>query len=75
MANAKVHTTIFDNGDFSLYAEITPTGAPQNGHALTITSRWKSSSNPEEEQVRFKACLERAGLQNLQNLIQMELAR
>lgn len=65
---------IFDNGDYSLYAEVTPTISPKNGHTLTITSRWKSSSNPDEEQVRFRACLEHQGLQALAAIIQNELS-
>ncbi len=75
MTKAKVRTTIFDNGDYSLYAEISPSISPKEGLALTITSRWQSASNPQEEQVRFKACLERGGLENLVNLIQMELGK
>ena len=67
--------SIFDNGDYSLHAEISPSISPKDGVALTITSRWQSASKPEEEQVRFKACLERGGLENLANLIQMELGK
>ena len=68
-------TTLFDNGDFSLYAQITPVSSPKNGHALTITSRWKSASKPDEEHVRFKACLEREGLQALMELIDAALKK
>ncbi len=75
MANATARTTLLDNGDFSLYAQLSPVSSPVGGHALTITSKRQESRNPHEEQVRFFACLDRAGLQNLQNLIQMELAR
>jgi len=75
MANATARTTLLDNGDFSLHAQLSPVSSPVGGHALTITSKRKESRNPNEEQVRFFACLDRAGLQNLQNLIQMELAR
>ena len=75
MANAKTRTTLFDNGDFSLHARLTPVTSPEHGHALTITIQRQESRNPHEEHVRFFACLDRAGLQALQNLIQMELAR
>lgn len=75
MTKANVRTTIFDNGDYSLYAQISPSISPKEGLALTITSRWQSASNPKEEQVRFKACLERGGLKNLVNLIQLELGK
>lgn len=75
MANATARTTLFDNGDFSLHARLTPVISPEEGHALTITSQRKESRNPNEEHVRFFTCLDREGLQNLQNLIQMELAR
>lgn len=75
MANATARTTLLDNGDFSLHAQLSPVQSPVGGHALTITSKRKESRNPNEEQVRFFACLDRAGLQNLQSLIQAELTR
>ena len=75
MANATARTTLFDNGDFSLHAHLTPVISPEEGHALTITSQRRESRNPNEEHVRFFACLDRAGLVNLQNMIQQELAR
>ena len=75
MANANTRTTLFDNGDFSLHARLSPVSSPEAGHALTITSRRQDSRNPNEEQVKFFACLDRQGLQNLQQLIAVELAR
>lgn len=75
MANATARTTLLDNGDFSLHAQLSPVQSPVGGHALTITSKRKESRNPNEEQVRFFACLDRAGLQSLQSLIQAELTR
>lgn len=74
MANATARTTLFDNGDFSLHAQLSPTPSPQGGLALTITSKKRESRNPHEEHVRFFACLNRDGLQNLQTLIQSQLA-
>ena len=38
-----------------------------------VVSRLKSSAKPEEDQFRFRACLERQGLEQLQALIQREL--
>ena len=75
MANANTRTTLFDNGDFSLHAQLSHVSSPQGGHAFTITSQRQESRNPHEEHVRFFACLDRAGLQNLQQLIAVELAR
>jgi hypothetical protein len=75
MANANTRTTLFDNGDFSLHARLAPVTSPKHGHALTITSQRQESRNPHEEHVRFFACLDRQGLQNLQQLIAMELAQ
>jgi hypothetical protein len=75
MANANTRTTLFDNGDFSLYARLSPVTSPEDGHALTITSQRQESRNPNEEQVKFFACLDRQGLKNLQHLIAAELAR
>ena len=59
MANANTRTTLFDNGDFSLYAQLSPVASPEDGYALTITSQRQESRNPHEEQVKFFACLER----------------
>lgn len=75
MAIAIARTTLLDNGDFSLHAELCPVLSPVGGHALTITSKRQESRKPNEEHVRFFACLDREGLQNLQSLIQTELAR
>jgi hypothetical protein len=75
MANATARTTIFDNGDFRLHAQLAPVPSPQGGLAFSITSQRQESRNPNEEHVRFFACLDREGLQKLQTLIQTELAR
>lgn len=75
MANATSRTTIFDNGDFRLHAQLAPVPSPQDGLALTITSQRQESRNPHEEHVHFIACLDREGLQKLQAMIQSELAR
>lgn len=75
MANANTRTTLFDNGDFSLHARLTPVTSPEEGHALTITSQRQESRNPHEEQVRFFACLDREGLTRLGDLIQQQLAK
>ena len=74
MANANTRTTLFDNGDFSLHARLTPVTSPAEGHALTITSQRQESRNPHEEHVRFFACLDREGLTRLGDLIQQPLA-
>ena len=74
MANANTRTTLFDNGDFSLHARLSPVTSPEYGHALTITSQRQESRNPHEEQVRFFACLDREGLIKLGDLIQQQLA-
>ncbi|WP_297728716.1 hypothetical protein [Limnohabitans sp. Rim8] len=75
MANANTRTTLFDNGDFSLYASLYPVVSPKDGHALTITSRRQESRNPNEEQVKFFACLDRQGLEGLLELINLSLSR
>ena len=43
------------------------------GYHWPDNSQWKSSAKPAEEQFRFRACLERQGLEQLQALIQREL--
>lgn len=75
MANATARTTIFDNGDFRLNAQLAPVPSPQGGHAFTITSQRQESRNPHEEHVRFFACLDREGLQALAGLIESEIAK
>lgn len=75
MANATARTTIFDNGDFRLHAQLAPVSSPQGGHAFTITSQRQESRDPHEEHVRFFACLDRDGLQALACLIQNEIAQ
>ncbi len=75
MANATARTTIFDNGDFRLHAQLVPVPSHQGGLAFSITSQRQESRNPHEEHVRFFACLDREGLHKLQILIQTELAR
>ena len=65
--------TLYDNGDFRYFVYLDPVQSPVGGFALTITSQWKSSAKPEEEQFQFRACLERQGLEQLQALIQREL--
>lgn len=75
MANAITRTTIFDNGDFRLHAQLAPVPSLQGSLAFSITSQRQESRNPNEEHVRFFACLDREGLQKLQTLIQTELAR
>ncbi|MGV1045491.1 hypothetical protein [Limnohabitans sp.] len=65
--------TLYDNGDFRYFVYLDPVQSPVGGFSLTITSQWKSSAKPEEEQFRFRACLERQGLEQLQALIQREL--
>jgi hypothetical protein len=65
--------TLCDNGDYRYFIYLDPVQSPVGGFALTITSQWKSSAKPAEEQFRFRACLERQGLEQLQALIQREL--
>ncbi len=62
-----------DNDDFRYFLALKPIPGPVGGHSLTITSQWDSSSKPQEEQVRFRACIDRAGLLRLQDLIRQEL--
>ena len=75
MANANTRTTLFDNGDFSLHARLSPVASPEGGHALTITSQRQESRNPSEEQVKFFACLDRQGPKGLSKLIDLSPSR
>ena len=75
MAQAAETTTVFDNGDYSLNVTLSPVLSPIDGQALIITSKRKESRNPNEEQVRFMACLDREGLTKLADLISEQLAK
>ncbi|PIT76619.1 hypothetical protein [Limnohabitans sp. JirII-31] len=66
--------TLFDNGDFQYIVALDKVRSLAGGYFLAITSQWKSSANPEDEQFRFRACIDRTGLEQLQALIQRELA-
>ena len=70
----KQRTTLFDNGDYSLHAKLSPVASPEGGYALTITSRRQESRNPYKEQVKFFACLDRQGLEGLSALINLALS-
>jgi hypothetical protein len=67
-------TTLFDNGYFAYFADLTPVPAPVGGHCLTISSRLASSRDSQAEQVRFRACLADAQLLGLARLIQQQIA-
>jgi hypothetical protein len=66
-------TTLFDNADFRLQAQLTTVASPKNGYAFTITSQRRESRLPHEKQTRFFACLDRNGLQALYDLIGVTL--
>ena len=66
--------TLFDNGDFRYFVSLDKVRSLAGGYSLAITSQWESSANPEDEQFRFRACIDRSGLEQLQALIQRELA-
>ena len=66
--------TLSDNCDFRYFISLQPIAGPVGGYSFTITSQWESASRPKEEQVRFRACLDRNGLERLHTLIEQELA-
>jgi hypothetical protein len=70
MATTITRSTVIDNGDYLIHAQVAPVDSPTNGYCLTITSQLKSARNPNEEQVRFLACMTQDQLQNLANVIQ-----
>jgi len=65
---------LFDNGDFRYFVSLDKVRSLAGGYSLAISSQWESSARPEEEQFRFRACIDRSGLEQLQALIQRELA-
>lgn len=68
-------TTLLHTPDFSLHAQVSPVISPADGYALTITSQRQESRRPGEEHVRFFACLDRAGLKALADLIYQEVGQ
>jgi hypothetical protein len=64
---------LFDNGDFRYFVSLDKVRSVAGGYSLAITSQWESSAHPEDEQFRFRACIDRAGLEQLQSLIEREL--
>ena len=69
-----MRTTLFDNGDFSYFADLAPVPAPVDGHCLTISSRLLSSRDSQAEQVRFRACRADEQLLGLARLIRQQIA-
>lgn len=65
---------LFDNGDFRYFVSLNKVRSLAGGYSLAITSQWESSARPEDEHFRFRACIDRTGLEQLQALIQRELA-
>lgn len=66
---------LFDNGDFKYFVSIEKIHSLAGGYSLAITSQWKTAAHPEEEQYRFRACIDRAGLEQLKSLIERELSK
>lgn len=64
-----MRTTIFKSEDLRYYAAIESITSSQDGFSFTITSQRPASHQPNEEHVRFLACLDRDGLQRLGELI------
>ena len=63
-------TTFFDNGDLRYHAQVTALDAPTPGYALTITSQRRAARKPQEEFVKFMACLSREELLQVSRLIE-----
>lgn len=68
-----MRTTLFDNGDFAYFAEISPVADPVGGHSVRISSRLASARDGQAEQVRFQACLQDDRLLALADLIRQSL--
>ena len=62
-----------DNESFSYHVSLSPVTSPVGGYALMISSRLKTARRPNEEHVKFLACLEPENLRALGNLIQQTL--
>jgi len=62
-----------DNGNFSYHVSLSPVVSPVGGYALMISSRLKTARKPNEEHVKFLACLEPENLRALGELIQQTL--
>ncbi len=67
--------TLVDNGDFRYVVALRKVEMLPEAYHLSISSQWASSAHPQVQQFRFGACVDRHGLQQLQELIQKELAK
>lgn len=68
-----MRTTIFNSEDLRYNAAIESITSSRDGFSLAITSQRPASHQPNEEHVRFLACLDREGLERLGALIQTSL--
>ena len=68
-----MRTTLFDNGDFAYFADISPVADPVGGHSVRISSRLASARDGQAEQVRFQACLQDDRLLALADLIRQSI--
>ncbi len=68
-----MRTTLFDNGDFAYFADISPVADPVGGHSIRISSRLASARDGQAEQIRFQACLQDDRLLALADLIRQSL--
>lgn len=63
-----MRATIAATGAFSYTAELRELAAPGGGYSFNII-RWAGAKDPAGEQTAFQACLDRAGLVALRDLI------
>jgi hypothetical protein len=69
----RVHTVakaaIFNNADFTYFAELRKLDRPANAVSFTIRSAWQGAKNATEEQTVVQITLDSQGLAALRDLI------
>jgi hypothetical protein len=66
-------TTILATEAFTYTAELRPLQDPPGGYTFSITSTFGRARTPDAERQVFQACLDRAGLLALRDLIDAEV--
>lgn len=60
---------IYQSSDFAYFASLVPVHQPEDHFQLVIASRFAKAQNPEQEQISLRLTLDRAGIQQLSNLL------
>ena len=60
---------IYQSPDFAYFASLNPVPHPEGLVHLVISTKWTNARNPKEEQISLRLILDRAGIQQLRDLL------